>query len=196
MNRAGGARGGDTTALDGREHDAARAAAPNGSTAEALEEDAAEEVDPVEWPLRPDWWPDPPDAREVLGDEDESGPVLARAAEADEQPDDASSSPSTRAERAPGRQERQRDQRPPTRTTGATPSVQRGPQERREHRERRDSRPVDPPTLAGLPNHWAQLPPTVPKVPETPQGIRRSTVLLIILWVAILLFYLWVRPIG
>ena len=54
----------------------------------------------------------------------------------------------------------------------------------------------DPPTLPELPNQWAQLPPTVPSVPTPPHGIRRSTILLIILWLAILALYLWVRPIG
>ena len=54
----------------------------------------------------------------------------------------------------------------------------------------------DPPTLPELPNQWAQLPPTVPSVPTPPHGIRRSTILLIILWLAILALYLWVRPLG
>ena len=118
----------DATALDGGEHDAAQAAAPNGSAAEALEEDPAEEFDPVEWPLRPDWWPDPPDAREVLGDEDESGPVLrARVRRG---------GPAARrrivvaiTSRRAGARPRGATaaRQPPTRTTGATPSVQRGP---------------------------------------------------------------------
>ena len=54
----------------------------------------------------------------------------------------------------------------------------------------------DPPTLPDLPNQWAELPPTVPQVPEPPHGIRRSTILLILLWLAVLALYLWVRPIG
>jgi hypothetical protein len=54
----------------------------------------------------------------------------------------------------------------------------------------------DPPTLPELPNQWAQLPPTVPSVPTPPHGIRRSTILLILLWLAILALYLWVRPVG
>jgi hypothetical protein len=33
-------------------------------------------------------------------------------------------------------------------------------------------------------------------VPERPQGIRRTTVLLIILWLAVLALYLWVRPLA
>jgi hypothetical protein len=60
-----------------------------------------------------------------------------------------------------------------------------------------DERPRhDPPTLPDLPNQWAELPPTVPQVPEPPHGIRRSTILLILLWLAVLAFYLWVRPVG
>ena len=54
----------------------------------------------------------------------------------------------------------------------------------------------DPPTLPDLPNQWAELPPTVPQVPKPPHGIRRSTILLILLWLAVLALYLWVRPLG
>lgn len=106
------------------------------------------------WPQRPDWWPDPPDARELEAE------AAARDPEATEAGDAAS--------------------RP--RPDRAAPA-----------RERSDE---DPPTLPGLPNQWAELPPTVPEVPERPGGIRRSTILLILLWVAVLALYLWVRPVG
>jgi hypothetical protein len=118
------------------------------------------------WRARPDWWPDPPDASE-LEERDAAAEPAKDAAPPGDRPADAAAGDHTEA------------------------SAERTRREASAERTRRE-----PPTLPELPNQWAQLPPTVPSVPTPPHGIRRSTILLIILWLAILALYLWVRPLG